>query len=124
MLAPAHSRIVSRRTLAVLGMTAAVGLLVAACGSSTDSGGMTGTEGMSSVNAAPHQDGMPGMDDMPTGDGLAADASGFRFVPVISSLPAAQPADFRFRIAGADGKPVTTFEDDQTKLMHFYLIRS
>ncbi|HJT03455.1 MAG TPA: hypothetical protein VJ757_07485 [Pseudonocardiaceae bacterium] len=29
-----------------------------------------------------------------------------------------------FRITGADGKPVTTFKPDQTKLMHFYLIRS
>jgi hypothetical protein len=35
---------------------------------------------------------MPGMADMPTGDGLTAEASGFRFAPVESSLPTGQPA--------------------------------
>ncbi|MCU1610889.1 MAG: hypothetical protein JWM45_2805 [Pseudonocardiales bacterium] len=67
---------------------------------------------------------MPGMADMPTGDGLTAEASGFRFAPVESSLPTGQPASLQFRIRGADGKPVTAFAPNQTKLMHFYLIRS
>jgi len=67
---------------------------------------------------------MPGIDDMPTGDGLAAEASGFQFAPAVSSLPAGQPVSFSFRVLGVDGKPVTAFEPDQTKLMHFYLIRS
>lgn len=67
---------------------------------------------------------MVGMAAMPTGNGLTADASGFRFAAGTSSLPAGQPASFQFRILGADGKPVTAFELDQTKLMHFYLIRS
>lgn len=58
------------------------------------------------------------------GDGLTANASGFRFTPVAFRLPARQPASFQFRIADADGKPVTVFEPDQTKLRHFYLIRS
>jgi hypothetical protein len=64
------------------------------------------------------------MADMPTGDGLTAEASGFRFAPVESSLPTGQPASLQFRILGGDDKPVTAFEPDQTKLMHFYLIRS
>ncbi|SEP53326.1 hypothetical protein SAMN04489732_12650 [Amycolatopsis saalfeldensis] len=69
---------------------------------------------------------MPGMDGsaMPSGDGLAPSASGFRFAPTTTSLPAGQAAPVRFQIQGADGKPVTAFEPDQTKLMHFYLIRS
>jgi hypothetical protein len=64
------------------------------------------------------------MADMPTGDGLTAEASGFRFAPVESSLPTGQPASLQFRILGGDDKPVTAFEPDQTKLMHLYLIRS
>jgi hypothetical protein len=67
---------------------------------------------------------MPGMTDMPTGNGLTAEAAGFGFAPVASLLSADQPGSVQFRITGADGKPVTTLEPDQTKLMHFYLIRS
>jgi hypothetical protein len=67
---------------------------------------------------------MPGMDDMPTGDGLQATVSGLTFTPTTTSLPAGQQTTFTFRIGGRDGKPVTAFSPDQTKLMHFYLIRS
>lgn len=67
---------------------------------------------------------MPGMDDMPAGDGLAAESSGFRFVPSTATLPAGQATSFAFRITDSHGTPVTAFEPDQTKLMHFYLIRS
>lgn len=74
---------------------------------------------------SPAASGHSGMDHgMPAGDGLSPSASGFRFVLAPSPLPAGQPAEFRFQIVGADGKPVTVFEPDQTKLMHFYLIRS
>ena len=67
---------------------------------------------------------MSGMDDMPTGDGLAAESAGFRFAPSTTSVPAESTTSFQFRITTTDGKPVTAFEPDQTKLMHFYLIRS
>ncbi|WP_246128167.1 hypothetical protein [Amycolatopsis rhizosphaerae] len=117
----------SRRSLLILGITAATGLLAAACGSgSPDSSGMSGMDhgSMPASSSMPAHDGMPGMDDMPTGDGLAAESAGFRFVPTTTSVPAGQGASFTFRITGADGRPVTAFEPDQTKLMHFYLIRS
>ncbi|MGH3867991.1 MAG: hypothetical protein ACRDQ4_18075 [Pseudonocardiaceae bacterium] len=103
----------ARRTLAAIAVTALAGLGMTACAGATGS--------PSGATTAPHHSGMA---DMPTGDGLAADASGFRFAPVTSRLPAGQSVSFPFRILGADGKPVTTFEPDQTKLMHFYLIRS
>ena len=67
---------------------------------------------------------MGGMSGMAAGNGLTAESSGFTFTPVTSVLPAAKFASFRFRIQAADGSPVTTFELDQTKLMHFYLVRS
>ncbi|MGH3773895.1 MAG: hypothetical protein ACRDRW_21310 [Pseudonocardiaceae bacterium] len=68
---------------------------------------------------------MPGMDHtVPAGDGLAASAPGFRFTTTTATLPAEQSTLFRFQIQAADGTPVTAYEPDQTKLMHFYLIRS
>jgi hypothetical protein len=69
--------------------------------------------------------GMAGMNDggepMYMGDGLAASAQGYTFAPTGDSVAA---AGFAFRILGPDGKPVTAFESEQTKLMHFYLVRS
>jgi hypothetical protein len=100
------------------------GLVVTACGGSTGSAGIPGNHGATTAATGSTQGSVPGMADMPTGDGLTAEASGFRFAPVTSSLPTGQPASLQFRILGGDDKPVTAFEPDQTKLMHFYLIRS
>jgi hypothetical protein len=87
---------------------------------------MPGMDHGSTPAASAPQTVMPGMDmdHMPTGDGLQATASGLTFTTTTTSLPAGQQTPFTFRIAGSDGKPVTTFAPDQTKLMHFYLIRS
>lgn len=94
-------------------------MALAACGSSSSShshSSMTGISGMT---------GMTGTDDggepMYMGDGLAASAQGYTFAPTGDSVAA---AGFAFRILGPDGKPVTAFEPEQTKLMHFYLVRS
>jgi hypothetical protein len=66
------------------------------------------------------------MADMPSmaGDGLAKSASGFSFTIASPRLPAAKATSLHFQITGAGGKPVTAFEQDQTKFMHFYLVRS
>jgi hypothetical protein len=61
---------------------------------------------------------------MPSGNGLSATDKGFTFAPISTTLKEAASAGFTFRILGADGKPVTAFQDDQTKQMHFYLIRT
>ena len=58
------------------------------------------------------------------GDGLAASVAGFRLAAAASALTAGQPATIRFQIIGPDGTPMTTFANDQTKLMHFYVIRT
>jgi len=84
--------------------------------------GMSHSPAASSSGAPGHD--MPGMADMYMGDGLAAHAKGLRFAAAAATLPAAKQAGFRFQIIGSDGKPTTKFEPDQTKLMHFYLIRS
>lgn len=133
MITPTRSRNHARRALAALGITAVVGLVLAACGGPTDSPGSTGMPGMdhgamtsrpSGPSSEPGHGQMEGMTGMPPGDGLTAEAAGFRFAPALTTLPAGQPAAFAFRILAADGTPVTAFEPDQTKLMHFYLIRS
>jgi hypothetical protein len=67
---------------------------------------------------------MPGHDPMPAGNGRSASQTGYRFVPSATPLMAGRPVTFTFRITGPDRKAVTRFELDQTKLMHFYLIRS
>ncbi|NUS42968.1 MAG: hypothetical protein HOQ24_04675 [Mycobacteriaceae bacterium] len=104
----------ARKPVARIGLSAfaAVGLLLAGCGGNSghEDGDHTGM----------HHD----MAGMPGGDGLSAEASGLRFVPATETLPAGQPSEFRYAITGSDGKPVTSFEPDQTKLMHFYLVRS
>jgi hypothetical protein len=68
--------------------------------------------------------GMPmlGMPMIPDG-GLTNSADGFTLALRTPVLPAGRPAVLRFQIT-ADGKPVTRFEPDMTKLMHLYLIRS
>lgn len=109
-----------RYALAVLGVTVTVAATAAACGGDS---GMSGMPGMSHPPMSDGMPGMPGMDDMPSGDGLTDQASGLRLAIDSTSLPAGQPAATRFRITRADGTPVTTYAPDQTKLMHFYLVR-
>lgn len=65
----------------------------------------------------------PGMHAV-AGDGLLASASGYSLVSTVMTLPAGRPALYRFTITGPDGKPVTTFVREQTKLLHFYAIRA
>jgi hypothetical protein len=86
-----------------------------------DSAGMPGMDHGSTPTASSTQ---PGMQDMPHGDGSQATTAGLTFTPATTSLPAGQQTAFTFRIVGADGKPVTAFVPELTKLMHFYLIRS
>ncbi len=102
----------------------AVTLSAAACDTGSHHSGMPSTEHGSMAPASPGDTGMPGMGDMPAGDGLAASASGFTFAPARVSLAAGKPESFSFQIRGSNGRPDTAFVDDQTKLMHFYLIRS
>ncbi|CAO5187786.1 Secreted protein [Frankia sp. AiPs1] len=122
-----------RRFLATTALAGAVALTIAACGAgSTNASAMPMTTGMhptsSPAMASMPTTSMPGMGsgahDMAADDGLSAEASGLRFAPTSTTLPANEPDTFRFQIRGTDGIPITTFAPDQTKLMHLYLIRS
>jgi hypothetical protein len=130
MLTFMRSRPRTRGALAALSVVAG-GLLATACGGSTSSGTPATTHEMTPATSTSNpaegagHDGMPGMDmAMPSGDGLAVESSGFRLASSAPSLPSGQPTSFQFRITDTAGNPVTVFEPDQTKLMHFYLVRS
>lgn len=101
---------------------------------SSSGSGMAGMSGMSasaSASASAGMSGMGGMDEpMYTGTGLSASSGGFTLVPAAatgataSALPANRAVTLSFRIEDAMGMAVTSFQDDQTKLMHFYVVRS
>lgn len=116
------------RQVAGLALATALALTVAGCGGSSNSSG-TSMPGMTmGTKASPSTSDssmaqMPGMGG-PGAGGLDKSASGFTFLLQSATLPAGGAGTLRFQIKGADGKPVTAFEPDQTKLMHFYLVRS
>jgi hypothetical protein len=103
------------RTTALICGFALLTATLTACG-----GGMTTPASTPSMQSMP---GMSSMDDMPIGDGLTSSSLGFTFVPATSTLSTGQNT-FTFHITGPNGKTVTYFQPEQTKLLHFYLIRS
>jgi hypothetical protein len=124
------------RGLRAAALSAVLSAALAACGSagtsasSSTSSGMSGMSGMgsSATASAPASMGaMSAMDEpMYTGDGLSVTSSGFTLVPASGSgsLPSGQAVALKFRIADASGMALTSYQDDQTKLMHFYVVRS
>ena len=57
------------------------------------------------------------------GDGVASSAGGYRMADVV--LPdAAGPGAMSFRILDESGAPVTKYVEEQTKLLHLYVVRS
>jgi len=118
-----------RRSLAAVGAAVALALTLSACGSTdhSDMPGMDHGHTAASSAASPSGDmhGMDGMDHSAgSGDGLSAEKDGYRLTSRADTLPASQAGPYAFQITGPDGKPVTDFAVEQTKLMHFYAIRS
>lgn len=110
-----------------------LGAALAACVSSTSPAASTataptgsGTGAISSVSPSASMSGMGGMDEpMYTGTGLSASSGGFTLVPTATAaLPAGKPSSISFRIQDFKGTVVTSFQTDQTKLMHLYVVRS
>jgi hypothetical protein len=119
-----------KRTL-IAGVSAGAVVLLAACGSSSSnhtSAGHAGTSmpGMSTsmpgmtMSTSPSSSGMGGM-NMSSGNGRAATVNGYTLT-VHSAPMSGMAMPVTFTIA-KDGKTVTRFDPEQTKLMHFYLIR-
>ncbi len=104
-------------------MVVTVSALLAACSTGTSSRTTTNTPGTSPTT--PAMSGTPGMTEpMPSGDGLSSSQSGFTLVPATTTIAADTPGTFTFTITNPDGAPVTHFVPEQTRLMHFYVIRS
>lgn len=58
----------------------------------------------------------------PAGDGTRATADGYAMTGV--HLPAvSRPGEVSFRIVDRSGKPVTTYQPEQTKRLHLYVVR-
>ena len=112
--------------------TAATLLLIAACGVTNDN--KAAVVGKHPTTAAPmptlSPSGMGGMGGMAGGEhhadpgkGLLASEDGYTVQPASTALKVGAQT-IRFTITGPDGKPQTSYTEDQTKLLHFYLVRA
>ncbi len=63
-------------------------------------------------------------DATPVGDGTRPEAGGYRLVDVRLPRRADAPGELSFRILGPDGAPVTDYTEEQTKLLHLYVVRT
>lgn len=101
-----------------LAPAAVLALALTACGSAGHDMGSMDVSG----SASPHDMGsMPGMHgtEKPS-TGLEATSEGYT-LHLVGSVANAGTA-VRFRITAADGMPLTSYQDDQTQKLHFYLI--
>lgn len=101
------------RTVTLLSVvTAATGLAVTGCGSSSSS---TPTSAMQT---------MSGMAPLAAGaDGLKTTAAGYTLSPATTTIAKNSHATWSFRILDAQKQPVTTFQRDQTKLLHLIVAK-
>ncbi|WP_084196028.1 hypothetical protein [Streptosporangium amethystogenes] len=67
---------------------------------------------------------MPGTSDMNATNGLSAQQGGYTLTSHTAALPAGKAATYRFTITGSSGRPITAFALNQTKRLHFYVVRS
>ncbi|MFI0422247.1 hypothetical protein [Spongiactinospora sp. 9N601] len=123
-------------------MNAAAKLGVYAAGLVVVFGGALGLGGLAGPGAPPpaktHTDTHAGEDasepagehtheqeDESSGDtpgGLQVSEKGFTLTPVSTALKAGEATDFRFTVTGADGRPVTEFDVNHDKKMHFIVV--
>ncbi|MDZ5622906.1 hypothetical protein SFC88_18850 [Nocardioides sp. HM23] len=67
----------------------------------------------------------PGESDAdPVGDGTRASAGGYRIADLRVPTRTDGPGEMSFRILGPEGRPVTDYAEQQTKLMHLYVVRT
>jgi hypothetical protein len=115
---------VLRRGLVATALIGTLALAATACGKTNQTGGDSDMGSMPMSTTSSGMPGMPGDEPMPVGNGTQASMTGYTLVPSSTTLMANTATTLAFHITGPDNKAVTTFEPDQTKLMHFYLIRS
>lgn len=101
--------------------------LAAGC-SDADPAGTAGPDRIVLTPAAPgeghtHAPGQEHAAAGPLGDGTTEVAGGYRLDATSIAGPASSPRRLGFRILGPDG-PVTEYEEEQTKLLHLYVVRT
>lgn len=57
------------------------------------------------------------------GDGTTSDAGGYRMTDLRFPTASREPADLSFKIVDSTGQPVTSYREEQTKLIHLYVVR-
>ncbi|MFC4120536.1 hypothetical protein [Nonomuraea zeae] len=62
----------------------------------------------------------PAQDDTP--GGLQVSENGYTLIPLTEKLEKGEPTDFRFTVAGPDGKPVTDYQVQHDKKLHFIVV--
>lgn len=65
----------------------------------------------------------PGAQPATVGDGTTAAAGGYRLVDVRLPTYTGQPGPMSFRIVDPSGRPLTKYTEEQTKLLHLYVVR-
>jgi hypothetical protein len=68
-------------------------------------------------------DGRPHTHDTFVGDGTTAEAGGYAMTDLVFPRTSREPSDLSFRITDARGEPVTDYVEEQTKLIHLYVVR-
>ena len=120
------------RRLVVLTVGAGSLLVVAACGSSsTKASSGAASPGATSPSHEQHAGDMPsgdmqmaeGRHHADAGKGLLSSEDGYTLKPASTALTVGAQI-IRFQILGPDGLPQTQYTEDQTKLLHFYLVRN
>jgi len=80
-----------------------------------DNGGMPGMEHGAGVDGAPAAAELPG--------GLMVSDRGYTLDLARDSLPAAAGASLKFRVLGANGQPVTSYQQSHDKYLHLIAVR-
>ncbi|MFE3453024.1 hypothetical protein ACFXJ8_29285 [Nonomuraea sp. NPDC059194] len=97
----------------------------------TTSTGTTATEPGGQEEAAGHEDGghstsatatATAAKSEDTPGGLQVSENGYTFTPATNTLKAGEPTDFSFTVTGPDGKPVTAFDVQHEKKVHFIVV--
>ncbi|WP_019633646.1 hypothetical protein [Actinomadura atramentaria] len=96
---------------AVFAAALGIGTLAGPVGATDEKGGHMNTMNHGAHGTAPR----PG--------GLEASADGYTLVPETTTVPAGRPTEFRFRVTGPDGAPVTRYTPLHGKELHLIAVR-
>lgn len=116
------------RRRSLIAVAAAGTVLLAACGStgSTAAPGPATTPPPTANGHAGSSGSMDGMNmaESSPANGLLASDGGFTLHPLTAEVAASRSSRYQFQITEDDGKVLTAYKVEQTKMLHFYLIRS